>query len=296
MRKPIRSISELHKRQHEIDVQFRNYRLSNLGRHSVSPQLATQLELRSAKNLKAANFISRIEFAKDLNSHLKSALKASQIENLFFVTLVNAEHSMAATEAASVDVKSMKAWINSTLAEASYVGLIEPAYYPRASCVPGGNRPWISWHVHLLVWAINLAEITELQARANQEYTAFIPGTIVFHFRNITRKMVTGYVAYMCKSPVSEHNIYPRKEEMVDMSTGEITTTVTGRWRQPKRPIRMGGLGKALAVLEPQTIKSLCIAKGEGMRVRKRAMRSAKWSLRLQERSRDEALERAIRG
>ncbi|MCQ2002368.1 hypothetical protein [Rhizobium sp. NRK18] len=296
MRKPIRSISELHKRQHEIDVQFRNYRLSNLGRHSVSPQLATQLELRSAKNLNAANFISRIDFATDLNSHLKSTLKDSQIENLFFVTLANAEHSMAATEAANVDVKSMMTWISSTLAETNYVGMIEPAYYPKASCVPGGNRPWMSWHVHLLVWGIDLAEITKLQEQTNQKHMAFIPGTIVFHFRYITRKKVTGYVAYMCKSPVSEHNLYPFKEETVDMSTGEILTTVTGKWRQRKRAIRMSGLAKALTALEPQTIKSLCVANGEGKRIKKRAIRSARWSLRQQERSRDMELERAILG
>lgn len=258
MRKPIRSLRALEEFQRALDVQFRNYRISR--RPNLSDGIRRKLELRSAQNLNAVNLISRIHFARCLAGILEMHLSQKNVGAVFFVTLISEKHAVRIEDDEVYDIEAHKEWVASILAGLHYIGMIEPGYYPAASFIASGGK-WISWHIHLLVWGITVAMLKKLESEINRTNKAFRREAKSFHFR---RMKGIGDVAYICKSPRSEHYVYPRLKEQVDAETGEISTCPTGKWTQRKRQIRPGQFAILLNALQDKSIGSLCVAGGSG--------------------------------
>lgn len=287
-RTPIRSLEELEKSQNELDARFRQYLVSY--KPDINLKMRKALELRGAHKLHAVNLKCRFQLGTSLNDALKSHFRECRIATAYFVTLVSEVHAVNAAIGREHDLAAHRQWIASILDGISFLGMIEPAYYPRVSFMPPSNEDWISWHAHMVLWDVTAATLKELKRRVNSSESSFRPGASVFHFRKAQVCNIEAEVAYMCKSPRSEHYTYPVKRRVVDARTGEKRFAPTGTYKQNKREIRSGKLPVVLSALANKSISSLCVSGGAGTRIASMALSSAKRALDREKKARDRVL------
>jgi len=284
-REAIRSLQALEKFQRDQDARLRQYRVSR--KPNVSIAIREMLELRSSSDLNSVNLISRIQVGICISEKLRSNFQAHGVEEAYFVTLISGMHGVRASDRNGHVVAAQKAWIASILEGFSYVGMIEPAYYPAVSFVPPGNQDWISWHAHIIVWDTSAAALKALKEIVNGSEDSFRPGGKVFHYRKAPPSGIEAEVAYMCKSPRSEHYTYPVKRMILDPTTRKRTSTPTGTFKQNKRQLRTGKLVIVLSALEDKSIEDLCVSGGAGCEIAADALLKAKRGLEEEQRARD---------
>lgn len=284
-REAIRSLQALEKLQREQDARLRQYCVSR--KPNISSTTRRLLELRSSSELNSVNLISRIQVGICLSEKLKSNFQGHGVEDAYFVTLISELHGVRASDRNGHAVAAQKAWIASILEGFSYVGMIEPAYYPAVSFMPPGNEDWISWHAHIVVWNTSAAALKDLKDIANGSECSFRPGGLVFHYRKAPPSGIEAEVAYMCKSPRSEHYTYPVKRVIIDPTTRKRTRIPTGTFKQNKRQLRTGKLVIVLSALEDKSIEDLCVSGGAGCEIAADALLTAKRVLEEEQRVRD---------
>jgi hypothetical protein len=288
-RPPIRSLGDLEKAQNQLDARLRQYLVSY--KPEINVNMRKALELRAAHKLNAVNLKCRSQLGSTLHDALKSHFSRCETETAYFVTLASEEHAVNAIEGQAHDLAAHRNWIASILDGTSFVGMIEPGYYPKVSFMPPSNTDWISWHAHIVVWDVTVATLKELKCRVNRTERSFRPGASVFHFRKAHVRSIEAEVAYMCKSPRSEHYTYPRRRSIVHVRTGEKRFALTGIFKQNKREIRTGKLPIVLSALANKSILSLCVSGGVGTGIASMAMSSAKRALQKEKKARDKALQ-----
>lgn len=287
-REAIRSLRALDKFQREQDARLRQYRVSR--KPDISIPIRKMLELRASSDLNSVNLISRIQVGICLSEKLRSNFQVHGIEDAYFVTLISEMHGVRAGDRNGHDVAAQKAWIALILAGFSYVGMIEPAYYPVVSFMPPGNEDWISWHAHIVVWNTKAATLKDLKEIVNGSEDSFRPGGVVFHYRKAPARRIEAEVAYMCKSPRSEHYTYPVKRVIIDPTTRKRTSIPTESFKQNKRQLRTGKLLIVLSALEDKPIEDLCVSGGSGCDIAADALLAAKRVLEEEQRARDAAI------
>lgn len=284
-REAIRSLEALGKFERAEDARFRQYRVSR--KPNLSNELRRKLELRSSSELHSVNPVSRIQVATSLNESLQSHFQAYGTTNAYFVTLISELHSARAEDKAVYDVAAHRLWIDTVLTGMDYIGMIEPAIYPAVSFMPNGNADWISWHAHIVVWNTTAAELKDLKDIINNSENAFRPGGTVFHYRKTNPRKIEPEVAYMCKSPRSEHYTYPAKRVVVDPTTRKRVTVQTEVFKQNKRQLRTGKRLIVLSAMEDLLIADLCVHGGTGREIAADALLEAKRVLEEDQRARD---------
>jgi hypothetical protein len=287
-REAIRSLQALGKFERGEDARFRQYRVSR--KPNLSSELRKRLELRSSADLYSVNPVSRIQVATALDESLQSHFHARGTTEAYFVTLISEKHSARADDNAGYDVAAHRLWIDTVLAGIDYIGMIEPAIYPAVSFMPDGNADWISWHAHIVVWNTTAADLKDLKDIINDSENAFRPGGTVFHYRKANPRKIEPEVAYMCKSPRSEHYTYPAKRVVVDPVTRKRAAVPTGVFKQNKRQLRTGKRLIVLSAMEELLISDLCVHGGAGREIAANALLAAKRVLVEDQRARDAAI------
>jgi len=287
-RESLQNLQVLEKVQRQLDARTRQYRVSR--KPNISNGLRKKLELRAAQDLNSVNPISRIQVAISLFEKLESHFQEHAVDDAYFVTLISEKHGVRASDRNGYDVAAHRVWIETVLSGMSYVGMIEPAYYPAVSFIPPANEDWISWHAHVVVWDTTAAALKDLKEIINESENSFRPGGTVFHYRTARPNRIEAEIAYMCKSPRSGYYTYPAKRIVIDPATRKSIRVSTGTFKQNKRELRTGKLLIALSAMEDLSIEQLLVSGGEGRGLGSAALLSAKQVLQEQQRLRDEAL------
>lgn len=215
--------------------------------------------------LPANNTAARMRYARITAEHLNGAIGAlAPDQPVFFVTLINREHTVREDEAASFSVRRLHAWTHQMLRGCSYVGMVEGAYYSNLDVTGAGYQRAVSWHVHMIVWGISEAELAAIIQAANRRYRCMINGITPAHYRPLMRSEVFGQALYMNKGQISEYRLLQRKRTVTDEETGEITKEGTGRFRQKKRDLRPGAMARMCTVFAGRRLDKLAFAGGPG--------------------------------
>lgn len=253
------------------------YQTSSRGKNAVSELLAKSLQTGAAYKMKAVNPKCRIHFAEALFKSLNSCFLQSRISTFFFVTIVSDRHAMRCRDADNHDIKDHRAWISKKLDGFDFLGMIEIAYYPKAPFRPGGEVPWVSWHVHAIVWNATRAKIEKLKREINRDHQSFNPDRMACHYHSLNADDLESRVAYICKLPITEYNAYMTLASgPVDPATGIQTKVPTGRARQKKGELMPGDTVRALIAMgEQRALSLLCVAGGQGIQVRKETLDNA---------------------
>lgn len=259
-------------RHRRLNCQIMNYSVTKRGRNVVTAQITQSLQVRSAISLKAINYAARIRFAQHLVEQLRKIVRTSLTSKILFVTLILEEHALPFRQAADFDVEDCKAAAKSFLEGFDYVGFVEPAFYQRAPFIAMHTQPFVSWHSHAIVWTDKPHALAKRRTRFNLTNRAFIPGWRAAHFRTIQPRQLASYTRYMAKNVLKEYIVYPKMQEIVDLATGELIKSPTGKWINRKRDIRPKNLVCALTVVGSRTLKHLSFAGRAGKAVRRRAL------------------------
>lgn len=280
------------------NARFRRYRNTNTGRKNVSDELRHALLRHSAKEMYAVNPITRIRFAQRMLKELEFRFLKNGNTTFDFLTLVVREDAIPFSGNREYDIHAHRKWIREQLAGFDYLGVIEPALYLRAPFAGGASMPWISWHVHLIVWNASAESVKTLVGEINSCWKPFFPGRTAAHRRPSEFSELPERVAYICKLPVCEYNSW-RVNATVGPAQSSLRDSmpVTVRWKQKKRKIRPGNLARALSAIGPdRKLLILSIGGGEGLDIWRRCLLKTRVQLQAEQRKRDIRLYRDLYG
>jgi hypothetical protein len=190
-------------------------------------------------------------------------------EPVYLLTLVDLACSTA-PDAATVDIKFIKAQLRHGLNGLSYVGMIEPAYYvniAKGTYVP--TKTLVSWHLHAVTWGKSKDEMKAFIARLNKMTDWYRP--IAGNFdgadgRVIRKNELPETLAYILKSPTNSYRIANWYRVAKD---GE---RVYG-FKQNKGLLRPGERVTLFHLMKNMRLDELAMAGGEGARLLRRAKR-----------------------
>ena len=237
--------------------------------HVAMSRTAQQdIKSRSALYLPANNHTARINYARIAAAHVVRFTETlPRSTPVFWVTLIAEQYTVPLDQAGNFDPYRLQQWARAMLPGCSFVGMVEAALYTNVGLLRHGLQRAVSWHVHLLVWGITAAKMTELRDGINRSARTMIPGVKAAHFRQLEQEQIEGQIFYMLKAPVNEYRVYPMKETVVDDATGEVMEVTTGRFRTKKYQLGPGDLVRTINLLSGQTLDGLAFATGEGMAV-----------------------------
>jgi hypothetical protein len=95
------------------------------------------------------------------------------------------------------------------------------------------------------------------------KYPSLIADLPSADYRLIKPEHLEGKVLYMLKSP-HEYRVWPKKDEVIDPETGEITVQSTGRYRQKSRKLRRGDQVRLFRVMQDRYLDHLMLGGGAG--------------------------------
>lgn len=296
MRKPTKTLAQFEAETRSLDLRFRQHRITQRGRDCINDQMRKALELRSAKEMKAVNPITRIAFCRAITQKLKSWFRENKISTFYFVTLISSDHAMLLSNAQGRDLNAQRKWIKSELDGLDYFGMIDAAFYREAPFTSAPEEPWVSWHAHLIVWNASAKQIEQLRNAVNRRYEAFRPNAPAFHASCDSIDRLEERVAYICKLPMSEYNSWETLATAgIDKATNKRLMRPTGRISQNKRQLRLGNFAELLAAMGPDLrLSMLAISGGEGLNLKLQALKRARSRLELNELERDTKLREAL--
>ncbi len=218
----------------------------------------------AAIDLHANNPDARIRFARIATQHLQRF--ADEAEDTFFhwVTLCPGQFGVVEDVAAQFNIKRIHAWTHQSMRGLDYVGMVEAALFGNFGVVVPTRNRMVSWHVHLLVWGVTEARMTETIAVINSKYNSLVPGILPAYAELIPKHLVTAKVAYMVKAPRSEHRVIAKRRTEVDPSTGEITRPRTGRFKVKKQDLRPRDMARMAEIMAGKYLHKLAFAGGDG--------------------------------
>jgi hypothetical protein len=222
---------------------------------------AQELQRANSVYLYANNPEARARFSKIFLSNLTDHLKSPRQEDrlrcpVYLVTIALKRFCCPIKDAAAFDLKPLQAWVRQAMEGMSYLGFVEAALYSNMTLGPEAKKGQvkvkiesktttttttttkkrhgtISWHVHLIVWGASRAMLKATVDDISAKHPSLITGLPSADYRRIRPEHFAGKVLYILKSP-REYRVWPKKQEVIDPETGEITTHATGRFTQKK--------------------------------------------------------------
>ena len=216
--------------------------------------------------LYANNVESRIDVLAITLDHALRQILVDKTTPAFFVTMTPDRFGTTFEDAASFDVRRIQAWVRQMLPGFDFLGIVEPAFFPR-----GRNQTergaMISWHVHLLIWGTAYGRLNRVLRRIRRTELSFVAGTPSTDCRTLkTRRVLAGKITYMLKSPQKQYRVLrdPRKP-VVDLATGEIVAkpNVMKNWLQTGQRVLM------CRVLAGRYVDELLFGQGGGTMLRR---------------------------
>lgn len=245
-------------------------------RPSLDRATRADMQPRRAFLLPANNMAARIRYARIMAEALeRHALTLGPDVPLFFVTLIDRRHTVQRRHGAAFAEERVIGWAHEILRGASYVGMVEAAYYSNLRTLPGPARRYLSWHCHLVLWGLTEAEVEALCAAINARFTTAIPGCTAAHYRPLPLEEVFGQGLYMCKGQINEYRVWRKKKKVVDRFTGRKVWVLTREWESKKRPLRPADAIHLCRAFAGRLIDRLAFVAGDGRVVLRAVNRSA---------------------
>lgn len=217
-----------------------------------------------ANDLNAANPSARVLVGNALWSEFSDFFDLSDSHPIpevpvFWLTLVDHE-CMSRLEDQDIDTPAFISRLRHGLQGLSYIGMMDPGLY--ANIQPGTSYPektGINWHLHLFAWGEDRKGIKARAKGLNElqdNYRPIIYGRQGFNWSQITEDNITRRFRYMWKTPRAAYRIGP---------------TFIHR----KSKLRPGQRITLFHLLKNLWLDDLLIAGGEGVAIRRRAIRCA---------------------
>ncbi len=276
------------------DQRLRRYRVSYACWHLLNDRLREDLSIRNAESLKAINALARVEFTRALMEELQTIRE--KLGPVYFVTLISNKHAGPLSTVSSFDLRGYRKWVRTMLHDLDFVGFADLAYYYRSPFLEDGNKPHGSWHCHLIVWGVPREVIQARKHTMAASEVAFVPGAQPFHYDTRSSAETDEMLFYSAKGLVAEYSAFPVEREVLDEITGELVMVPTSRWRNQKRKIGPAALMRAINCIGEASLKDMCVANGDGRRLKRNALRKARAKLRVIRSRHNKALARALSG
>lgn len=276
----ILSLAAFRKVHREFETMLRDYSTTARGRKAFDAGTLQRMERRKAKSLFAINVRSRIQLASAADHEFDNVVSRRPDDGFYFVTLAPKEFAVPIAVAPTFDQKALKAWAKDHLRGLNYVGIIEAAYYSNYNPIPGRRSAMISWHVHAIIWGCSERRIVGMVGGVNAGCEQLIPGRPPAHVRTMTSHTAAKRIFYMLKIAIDNYRVYPRKGEIVDPLTGEVTVGNTGAMIQKKDRLRPGEAVKMAIVMGKRTLPTLMFSAGEGTTVWRKTLALARTRIR----------------
>lgn len=251
------------------DAERQNY--LHLGRRdwvTLDGQTYGELNPRVAFALPANNLVARTRYARTMGEHLERLAQTLPSGTpVFFVTLINREHTVPRRSGARFDPRRVVGWTHAELQGFNYVGMVEAAYFSNLKTLGGPNRRYLSWHTHMLLWGPTEAELAERIEGINRRFITGVPGRTAAHYRRLELEEVFGQGLYMTKGQINEYRAWPKRIEVANPDTGEVLKLPTRNYTVKKRPLRPGDAIHLCRAFAGRTINDLAFAARDGRAV-----------------------------
>jgi hypothetical protein len=247
-------------------------------RKTISQGDRRLVEKNKASDLNAANPFARILLGKHLWAEFERHFGLSDIrplpdEPLYWVTLADVR-CMTDLDQRNVDVADMNQGLRRGLKGLSYIGIMDLGLY--ANIQPGTRyckRSCVSWHLHLFAWGETRREIKARAKRMNDlpnNYRPIIPRPQGkgFDWSQVTAENIAWRFPYMCKTPRKAYRIGRLKDATGNEASNPL-------FRSNKSDLRPGQRITLFNLLKRHDLDDLLIAGGEGVAIRRRAIRAA---------------------
>jgi hypothetical protein len=289
VRKPVTTWLEYFRQHRDRDRQLKTYITTGRGRKTCQQTIIDELKETSSRSLFATNRIARLSFGRWLR---RSVGQSDLGAGYFFVTLAPRCFAVPLSEAPAFNHEQVKVWVQTSLADFDFVGMVDFALYTNLKAAGGLHEFCVSVHWHGVVWGCSLSDLETVKDDINAGHRTLIPGYDAAHVRLLSREQMNGRILYLSKAPLSEYRVYPRKTEVMDKQTGELTKVSLGSFQQRKRLLRPGDAVRMCQVLAGRTLPELALANGEGDRILARAIRMCVLELKQREERRLEIVEK----
>lgn len=247
-------------------------------RNSISLGDRCFVEKVKASDLNAANPFARILLGEHLWCEFESYFGLSSLqpvpdEPLYWVTLADLD-CITDLDQRNVDIAGMIRKLRHGLAGLSYVGLMDLGLY--ANIQPGTqyyNHRGVSWHLHVFAWGETRKEIKARAKRMNalaNNYRPIIPRPQGkgFDWSQLTAENIAWRFPYMCKTPRKAYRVGRRKNGEGDDASNPL-------FRSNRSDLRPGQRISLFHLLKRHDLDDFLIAGGEGVAIRRRAIRAA---------------------
>lgn len=242
-------------------------------RRSNTKDISNIIQLSSRANSKylpAVNSYARMDLAAHFFNVMQKMFTDEERE-LRFITLAPERYAFALKQADNFKPASFKNMVGQYFRNCSYIGMIEPAYYPVAADNKHG-RGVVHWHAHFIVWGCSSDTIAQIRRKVAMRHDAFVPRLPAFLVKPIHPAKVPRVLRYCLKSPINKYTFY-RTADKVDRQTGELIETFTAR----KQHMRPGERATIANVMQDYYLDDLVVAGGEGTELKRNIVKRALW-------------------
>jgi hypothetical protein len=254
---------------------FRSFERAK-NRETISWADRALIHPKTASDLNAANPFARALWGNALWSEFNAQFGLSDDQPipkvpLFWVTVCDVA-CMTALDDRNVNLAPIIRHLRSVLKGKSYLGMVDVALY--ANVAPGTNfseRTGLSWHLHLFVWGATRKEMRSLSRKLNSSEDNCRP--IIprpegrgFHWDQVTEDNFERRFRYVVKTPRKACRIRCIEGNNAD-GKAEF------RFQHLKSSLRYGQRVTLFHVLKDHTLDEFTVAGGEGVDIRRRALR-----------------------
>lgn len=240
------------------DAPRSNYvRIGRTARDAIDP--------RNDYGLSAASPDARILFAKAIDRTWDEWAERLPAP-FYFITFVSPRFALAEHEAHTFDLAAHHREIMSLLRRHSFIGMTEPAYYPKWRTAPDRDLgPIIAWHSHAISMGSSRGKLDADLAEAAQE-GSLLPNASAIHVKAVGRERAKSNLWYSSKMPHQTYAPYPHKnpKERVNARTGEVTLRTHGH---SKDEMATGQLARMVNVLNGRYLDELIFGRGTGRKL-----------------------------
>ena len=245
-------------------------------RHTISRGDRLLVRGAASSDLNAANPFARIRWGNALWAEFVAYFNLAEGRPypkvpLFWVTLADIG-CFTAHDAKHISIAPFAIHLRAGLGGLSYVGMFDPAFY--VNIAPGTNfaeHRGVNWHLHLFAWGESQKDFKARVAAMNastDNYRPIVPGGQGAHYNNVTAETFAIKFRYMNKTPRKAYRV-GRAE--LRGSEGEVDF----KFKQNKIDLRPGERITLFHLLKGLRLDELTVAGGEGVALRRRALRQA---------------------
>jgi hypothetical protein len=182
--------------------------------------------------------------------------------SIFLVTIADKSH-VTSDQPQQINLTQIKRKLACGLEGLSYVGMIEPGYYNVIYDEIGNKQKnVVSWHGHLLVWAVTEKLLAKHLAKIKSRFASIMPGLCAVDKKIIPCGQFAYKLWYILKSPCKEYSIGKRRER--DQKTG------ANKFKQNSRKTRPGNRVKLFYLVQNMYLDKLAMAGGEARELLRR--------------------------